>query len=190
MKEKDNIKKLFNNLEGNFDVDMPNTGHENRFFEKLKQQNNTVVDNSTSKKPNYWKPFLAVAASIVLCFSVFTVMQQQDNELNDLASISPELSQTQSFFTTAIAQEVASLEALRSPETEEMVNDAMKELKILENEYHTLKIDLNESGNDKRVIYAMITNFQNRIDVLKTVLEHIDEVKNFKLNQNENNNTI
>jgi hypothetical protein len=190
MKEKDNIRKLFNDLEGNFNIEAPNTGHENRFLEKLKQQNNTVVD-SLPKKNNYWKPFIALAASIVLCFSVFTVMQQQQNNgLNDLASVSPELSQTQSFFTTAIAQEISSLEAQRSPETEEMVNDAMKELKILENEYQTLKIDLNESGNDKRVIYAMIANFQNRIDVLQTVLKHIEEVKNFKLNQNENNNTI
>lgn len=186
---KDNINKLFNDLEGHFDIDMPNTGHENQFLEKLKQQNNTVV-HSSPKKVSYWKPFLAVAATIVLCFSVFTVTQKQDNELNDLASVSPELSQTQSFFTTAIAQEVASLEAKRSPETKEMVNDALKALKTLENEYLLLKIDLNESGNDKRVIYAMIANFQNRIDVLKTVIEHIEEVKNFKLNQNENNTTI
>jgi uncharacterized protein HemX len=190
MKEKDTIKKLFNSLEGNFDVDMPNTGHKNRFLEKLKQQNNTVV-NSISKRTNYWKPSLAVAASIALCFSVFTVMQQQQsNELNDLASVSPELSQTQSFFTTAIAQEITSLESERSPETEEMINDALKELKTLETEYQTLKIDLTESGNDKRVIYAMISNFQNRIHVLQTVLEHIEEVKNFKLHQNENNTTI
>ncbi|TXE19580.1 hypothetical protein ES692_02165 [Psychroserpens burtonensis] len=190
MTKKDNIKKLFYDLEGNFDVDMPNRGHERRFLEKLKQQNNTVV-KSAPKKNNYWKPFLAVAASVLLCFSVFTVMQQQqDNTLTDLASVSPELSQTQSFFTTAIAQEVASLEAQRSPETEEMVNDAMKALKVLENEYQSLQIDLNESGNDKRVIYAMIANFQNRIDILQTVLEHIEDVKNFKLNQNENNNTI
>ncbi|WP_047545944.1 hypothetical protein [Psychroserpens sp. Hel_I_66] len=188
MKEENNINKLFKNLEGNFDVDMPNAGHEYRFLEKLKQQNN--VANTYNKKTNYWKPFLAVAASIVLCFSVFALMQQQDNEFNDLASVSPELSQTQSFFTTAIAQEVASLEALRSPETEHMVNDAMKELKILELEYQTLKIDLNESGNDQRVIYAMIANFQNRINVLKTVLEHIEEVKNFKQKQDENNITI
>tara|TARA_B100000809_G_scaffold263853_1_gene318108 strand:+ start:589 stop:1161 length:573 start_codon:yes stop_codon:yes gene_type:complete len=190
MKEKDTIKKLFNTLEGNFDVDLPNTGHENRFLEKLKQQNN-IIEDSRSKKINYWKPLLAVAASIVLCFSIFSIMQQQQsNKLNDLASVSPELSQTQSFFRTAIAQEIASLEAERSPETEEMVNDALKELKTLEAEYQTLKIDLNQSGNDKRVIYAMIANFQNRIDVLQTVLEHIEEVKNFKLNQNENNITI
>ncbi|MEH6537465.1 MAG: hypothetical protein V7719_13790 [Psychroserpens sp.] len=182
---KNTIDNLFKTLEGDFDTEMPNLGHKNRFLEKLKQQNHPVV-NSQPKKTNYWKPFLAVAASIVLCFSVFTIMQQQEPELMDLASVSPELSQTQSFFTTAIEQELATLETERTPETEDMIYHAMRQLSVLEKEYETLKIDLNESGNDKRVIYAMITNFQNRIDVLKTVLEHIEEVKNFKLNQNEN----
>jgi len=186
---KNTIDELFNNLEGDFDNEMPNLGHENRFLDKLKQQDQSIV-RTESKKTNYWKPFLAIAASLVLCFTVFTVMQQQEPELMDLASVSPELSQTQSFFTTAIEQEIASLEAERSPETEGMIYGAMRELKTLEAKYETLKIDLTESGNDKRVIYAMITNFQNRIDVLQTVLEHIEEVKNYKNNQNENTTTI
>jgi hypothetical protein len=117
-------------------------------------------------------------------------MQQQDNELNDLASISPELSQTQSFFTTAIAQELATLEAQRSPETEAIIYDVERKLKVLEEDYKTLKVDLTESGNDKRVVYAMIANFQNRIDLLQTVLEHIEDTKKIKQNQNENNTTI
>lgn len=181
--KKDTITTLFSELEGKFDTELPNSSHENRFLEKLKQQNKAVV--ASPKRLGYWKPFLAVAASIILCFSIFTVMQQEP-ELLDLASVSPELSQTQSFFTTAIQQELASLEAQRSPETEDMINDAMKELKILEVEYQTLKIDLTESGSDKRVIYAMINNFQNRINVLQTVLEHIEDVKTYKLNQDEN----
>ncbi|WP_299336166.1 hypothetical protein [uncultured Psychroserpens sp.] len=186
---KDTINDMFDNLKGNFDTEMPKLGHQKRFLDKLQQQNDTIVDTHPNRF-NYWKPFLAVAASIILCFSIFTVVQQQEPELMDLASVSPELSQTQSFFTTAIEQELVALEAQRSPETEDMIYDALRELKVLEGEYQMLKIDLTESGNDKRVVYAMIANFQSRIDVLKTVLEHIEEVKNFKLNQNENTTTI
>ncbi|WP_204345919.1 hypothetical protein [Psychroserpens algicola] len=185
---KNTIDELFKNLEGTFDTEMPNLGHDNRFLAKLQQQD-TIVE-SPPKKTSYWKPFLAVAASIVICLSVFTVFEQQEPELMDLASISPELSQTQSFFTMAIEQELVALEAQRSPETEDMIQKAMNALKVLEDDYQALKIDLTESGNDKRVIYAMISNFQNRIDVLKNVIEHIEEVKNFKNNQNENTTTI
>lgn len=186
--KKDNLKNLFQELEGQFDIELPEEGHELRFLYKLKQQHNVTAHKP--KKVHFWKPLLAVAASIVLCFSIFTIVPQQEPKTMDLASVSPELERTQSFFTLAISEELKALEAERSPETEEMINDAMKELHILENKYEDLKVDLTESGNDKRVIYAMIANFQNRINVLKTVLDHIENVKNFKNNQNENTTTI
>ena len=186
--KKDDIDTIFEALENEFDVDMPNTGHQNRFLEKLNQQNNVIVDNA-SRKTNYWKPFLAVAASIVLCFSIFTVMQQQEPEIKDLASVSPELSRTQDFFTLAIQNELVTLETERSPETEELIDDALKQLKVLESDYAKLQIALTESGDDKRVVHAMISNFQNRIDVLNHVLENIEEIKTFKQNES-NHNTL
>jgi len=186
--EKDNIDTLFKNLENEFDVNTPNSGHQNRFLDKLKQQNNPIANNST-QKVSYWKPFLAVAASIVLCFSIFTVMQQQEPDIKDLANVSPELSRTQDFFTLAIQNELATLESERAPETEELIDDALKQLKVLENDYEKLKIDLTESGDDKRVIHAMISNFQNRINVLNHVLENIEEIKEFKSNAS-NQNTL
>ncbi|WP_456437599.1 hypothetical protein [Psychroserpens sp.] len=185
--EKDNIDNLFGKLENEFDIDMPNSGHQNRFLEKLKQQN--TIAYISPQKTSYWKPFMAVAASLVLCFSIFTFMQQQEPEIKDLASVSPELSRTQDFFTLAIQNELATLEAERSPETEELVNDALKQLQVLEANYEKLKKDLTESGDDKRVVYAMISNFQNRIEVLEHVLENIEEVKQFKKDE-PNHNTL
>ena len=125
-----------------------------------------------------WKPLIAVAATIVLCFSLITVFQQEP-EVKDLASVSPELSKTQDFFTSTIALELTKLNNERSPETEALINDALKQLDILEKDYNKLKIDLTESGNDKRVIYAMITNFQNRIEILQNVMQNIEEVKQY-----------
>lgn len=176
--KKDTIDSLFERLEHDFDVETPRFGHQDRFLNKLKQQNN--VTSIAPKSRSYWRPFLAVAASIIISFGVFTVMQQQEPELRDLASVSPELSKTQGFFTLAIQNELASLEAERTPETEELINDALKQLEQLETDYEKLKMDLTEAGDDKRVIFAMISNFQNRIDVLKNVLESIEEVKQLK----------
>ncbi|MGS2726370.1 hypothetical protein ACU8DI_07150 [Psychroserpens sp. BH13MA-6] len=184
----DPINDLFQKLENDFNGETPNEGHANRFLEKLQQQH--LVAEHQPRKVTFWKPLLAVAATIVICVAIFTSSNMQTQETMDLASVSPELSETQNFFLGAIELELASLEAQRSPETEAMIEDAMKELRILEKEYEALKIDLTESGNDKRVVYAMITNFQNRISVLQTVLDHIEEVKNFKYQQNENTTTI
>ena len=63
-------------------------------------------------------------------------------------------------------------------------------MKRLENEYESLITDLSESGNDQRVIYAMISNFQNRIEILQNTLQQIEIVKQLKNSKNENNNTI
>jgi hypothetical protein len=114
----------------------------------------------------------------------------QEAKLNDLASVSPELSKTQDFFTTAIAEELASIQSERTPETEALINDALSQLDILEKDYEKLKIDLTKSGNDKRVIYAMISNFQTRIDILQNVLTSIEHIKELKTKTNENKSTI
>jgi len=184
--EKDNLKSLFENLQNEFDVESPNVGHEQRFLAKLKGEDTKLVVLKNSKS-SFWKPFMAIAASLILGLSIFAIVQQRP-ETKDLASISPELSETQDFFTSAIALELASLNSERSPETETIVADALKRIDLLEKAYEKLKIDLNESGDDKRVIYAMISNFQSRIDLLQNVLKQIEEVK--KLNQNSNENKI
>lgn len=176
--KKDNLEQLFENLRDEFDVEVPNLGHQDRFLSKLNGNHTKVVDVST-KRLKLWKPLTAVAAILLVCFSLVTVLNAQP-EIKDLASVSPELSKTQDFFTSTIESELNRLNQERSPETKTLIDDAMKQLKILETDYEKLKKDLTESGDDKRVIYAMISNFQNRINVLQTVLEHIEEIKQLK----------
>ena len=186
--EKDTIDDLFDSLKGEFDLNKPKKGHELRFLDKLKT--NDVVSNESKKTSGFnWKPLLAIAASVVICLSVFMTLQNEP-EVFDLASVSPELSETQDFFTITIANELNKLNNERSPFTEQIINDALKQIQLLEKEYQNLKTDLTESGKDQRVIYAMISNFQNRIDILNTVLEQIENVKQFNSVSNENNNTI
>ncbi|MCB0446652.1 MAG: hypothetical protein KDD03_03910 [Gelidibacter sp.] len=176
--KKDNLEQLFESLKNEFDVEIPNLGHQDRFLSKLNDNHSKVAHVST-KHLKLWKPLTAVAAMLLVCFSLFTVINAQP-EIKDLASVSPELSKTQDFFTSTIESELNKLNQERSPETKALIDDAMKQMKILEDDYEKLKKDLTESGDDKRVIYAMISNFQNRINVLQTVLEHIEDIKKLK----------
>ncbi len=183
---KDNLNHLFETLRNDFDIEVPNTGHENRFLEKIKANNNVATVKS---KRNLWKPFIGIAASIALIVTLTFTFQQGD-DIKDLANVSPEMASTQSFFTSVIAEELSKVENERSPATDWLIKDAMVQMNDLEKEYEQLKIDLTESGNDKRVIHAMINNFWNRIDLLKTVLKSIEEVKTIKQRINETSNTI
>jgi len=177
----DNINQLFHQLEGEFDFNTPDLGHQQRFLDKLLNQNAEEISNKS--KSAIWKPLFAVAASLVICFGIFTSLDTKQ-DLDGLAGISPELSETQSFFTTAIENELIALKAKRSPKTEQLISDALEQLDLLEKDYEKLKLDLTESGNDKRVIYAMIANFQNRIDVLDNVMQDIENMKENELEQN------
>ncbi len=189
--KKDNLNTVFENLEGQFDLEVPNNGHQNRFLEKLNNQQGVVKLTETKSKSviSLWKPFIGIAASIALIISVFAGVQGELDS-KDLASISPEMAETQDFFTTAIATELEKLNSEESPEYQELIVDTMFQIKLLEENYEQLKIDLNDSGDDKRVIFAMISNFQDRIDLLQNVIEQIDNLKNDKNEQNENSSTI
>jgi hypothetical protein len=185
----DNLDTLFKNLSNEFDLAEPKSGHQQRFLDKLKNQDEKVVSLTKSKNTRFLKPLMGIAASIALIISVFMSLQNNDME-RDLASVSPEMATTQTFFTNAIADELLKIETEASPETQKLVEDAMKQMNILETNYTKLKQDLIDSGDDKRVIFAMITNFQNRIDLLQNVLQQIEEVKQLNNTRHENSITL
>lgn len=173
----DKMDEFFRNNQDDFDVEIPMEGHEDRFLEKLKAQKPDVKDKRKSRI--LYRSALAIAATFIIALGLFTVFQKEPQN-NDLANVSPELSKTQDFFTTAISFELNKLNNQRSPETEALVTDALKQMQQLEKQYEILKLDLKESGQDQRVIFAMISNFQNRIDVLESVLTTIEKMKYLK----------
>jgi hypothetical protein len=87
------------------------------------------------------------------------------------------MAQTQEFFNTAINTELERLSSFESEAAKVLINDAMLQMETLEQEYLKLQDDLVESGNDKRVIHAMINNFQNRIDLLQHVISTIEGIE-------------
>ena len=173
---KNTLENLFKNLENNFDIEIPEAGHEIRFLNKLNEKK--VIKITTSKR-NIWKPLIVVAASIVLILVLVISIPTQKTS-GDLATVSPKMAKTQDFFTLTINEELNKLNSEASPEVQNLINDALLQIKKLENDYNTLKIDLLESGDDNRVIYAMISNFQNRIDILQNTLNQIKNVKQLK----------
>ena len=88
---KNNLNTIFANLRADFDLEEPNAGHENRFLTKLSNQNREVI-TLAQPKSNFWKPFLSIAASVLLLVTVF-ISISKSNEPHDLASISPEMAE-------------------------------------------------------------------------------------------------
>ena len=177
---KDNLEHIFKNLENKFDTEEPTIGHFKRFEKKL---NSTKTRNSQNNSFKIW--MLPIAASILLFIGIWIGKSFSNNGL-ELASISPKMEETQSYFVTTIQQELESIENERNSHTEQLIKDAFIQLNKLETQYAVLTLELKESTEDKRIIYAMISNFQQRIELLQRLLAQIEDVKQLKKQQNEN----
>ena len=173
---KTNLENWFEEQRNCFDIAEPGDGHELRFLNKLKE---TQVEEKTVKKLDWWKPLASAAAIVLIVFAGYATLKPANNGA-ELAAVSPEMAKTQDFFTKAIEEELYNINEARTPETQELVEDALVQLEALEKDYQELTEDLATSGEDKRVIYAMIANFQSRIDLLNTVLEEIESIKKIK----------
>lgn len=188
--KKDNLDKLFEDLNPRLDIEQPNMGHDLRFLKKIEAQSqNNISQSQAATGWSVWKKAFAVAATVALVLT-FVLGAQQSTRTNDLASVSPEMAATQDFFTNAIQSELKNINLERTPETSVLIDKALLRLSELEQAYEKLKLDLDKSEQDQRVIYAMISNFQTRIDLLQNVLDNIKEVKQLNQSNNENSSII
>ncbi|WP_025739867.1 hypothetical protein [Aquimarina pacifica] len=182
----DKIEELFEGMKDQLDIHEPSDNHKIRFLKKLQEEESEKVV-SIQPKTTYWLKAISIAASISIIFGVsFLAITFDPNKEVELATVSIQMEETQSFFTSAIEVQLEEINKVSSPETTKIVTDAMTQLEKLESDYETLKKDLFKSGNDKRVISAMIRNFQKRANLLENVLQKINDINNFKTSRNEN----
>lgn len=174
--KKDSIETLFERLKNEFDVEEPTADHKTRFLAKLNGQNNA--------KKYYWRKPLSIAASIAVLIGVGLGISYHNMQMPATGDF-PEVENTQFYFTSLLQQEIEKVNALKSPETQHIIEDAMKQINDLEQDYKQLENDLLQNGNSKQILHAMITNFQTRINLLQDVLVQIDEIKNLKNKENE-----
>jgi hypothetical protein len=169
----DQFNAYFKNTD--FNVDVPRFGHLDRFEKRL---------NPTEKKKTFSYKWMSVAASIILLIGFWLGSTQSDQTLF-LADISPEMKETETFFVNTIKQELKTIEKFRNPTTERIIEDALNQLERLEDKYKELVTALNKSYNDRRVVFAMISNYQDRIEILQNVFKQIDQVNNLKETNND-----
>lgn len=169
----DKLHQFFS--ENEFDFQEPHSGHLERFERKLNQPE--------KKHRTSWK-WLSVAASIVLIFGFWLGSSHQKKQLT-LADVSPKMEEVQTYFVSTINQELKTLEKNRSLDTESIIENALDELEELEDEYKIFVKDLTKNGKQRKIISAMIKNYQRRLDILENTLKQIEQIKNPNLLNNE-----
>lgn len=168
-KENDNLNQLFNKFENQWDVQELNPDHQEVFMNKLNRKQ--------PKKKNYWFA-TAIAASIVLMLGISVFYKNEKPKEFKFAS--KETQRTDSIFNILIDNELVKLKEKSSPENEQIINDALNQMKLFDADYQKIIKELQKNGENKQIIYAMISNLQTRISFLQTVLKRIEENENLK----------
>ena len=171
--EHKNINDFFKGTT-NWDFENPESGHEKRFLEKLKV---------AKPKKRKWIP-LSLVASLFLSFCVLSYFYS--NFQQEEIQLSPQVQETQDYFSSVIQSELKNLKEQKNPMTIVLITDALNEMKKLETDYEKLKKEIAKNGENKQVVFAMITNMQTRISFLQQVMEQVEQLNNFNTYKNEN----
>jgi len=168
-KENDNLDGLFKKLENQWDVHEMSSDHQVDFLNKLNKKQ--------PQKKNYagW----AIAASIALLLGI-SVLYNINEKPKEFKFASQETKRTDSIFNILIENELIKLKEKSSPENEQIINDALKQMKVFDADYEKIIKEVQKNGENKQIIYAMISNLQTRISFLQTVLQRIEENENLK----------
>ncbi len=163
-------------------------GHELRFEERLKAEDATPKQNVFS-----WMRVAAVILAMVAVGSVafyltkdegagneITVINENDTteevaQSFTLGDISPDLKKIESYYTTGINVQLASLKV--NEENKELVDGYMQRLSELDAEYQLLNKELNEVGPNEATITALVENLQLRLELLFKLKNKLEELK-------------
>lgn len=173
--ENDDLGQLFEKFENQWDIHEMNPDHQIDFLNKL--------NNKPKKKKNYagW----AIAASIAVLLGISVFYNNITDKPKELKFASKETKRTDSIFSILIENELVKLKEKNSPENEQIINDALKQMKVFDADYEKIIKEVQKNGENKQIIYAMISNLQTRISFLQTVLQRIEENENLKNTSDE-----
>jgi uncharacterized protein YneF (UPF0154 family) len=176
---KDKLEQRIQELQGQFDLMEPEAGHFDRFRSRMEEAPN--------RKPSVRRlvATLAIAASLLLFGGVW-IGYFISSQGMELSQVSTEMAETESYFIATIERELQALEDQRDTDTEQIISDALSQMKRLEDHYDTLRIELQENPDNEQIIHAMIANFQSRITLLQDVLNQIEQHKELKNPNHEN----
>jgi hypothetical protein len=126
---------------------------------------------------------LSIAASLLLGFGI-VLFNYTNNQTKEVV-FSPQVQETHDYFSSVINTELATLKKQETPQSKALINDAMKEMELLEKDYQNLKEEIAKNGENKQIVFAMITNMQTRISFIKSVLEQVETINKFKTIEDE-----
>jgi len=153
-------------------------GHQDRFLQRMELKQKT-------KKRFSWFKYGTVAASIILLLNLFVFNKTeigQENEIN----YPTELSEAKFYFEGVMNKELSKIKSYKNKSNKFLIEDTLEELQKLKSEEEALLSQLSVQYN-RRIVKALIDNFQIKIELLENVSQQIEQINQLKNEYHENN---
>ena len=167
MFENDELESLLQQAAKTCDAAQPDDGHKVRFSERL----DAIHQVDTRYKRRVW--YRAAVVTVLLSISaVLSFQLMQSDPSNTTVGLPDEVKKEQFYLETIVETAMSKIEAERNENTQMIIDEAFVQLKLLEEEQKRLEQELKENY-DKRIVKALMDNFQFRIRLLENVMEQI-----------------
>jgi hypothetical protein len=157
-----------------FDSQEPSSGHMERFEQKLRNRHSRSL---FSRIPYVLKAavvLLLVALSSILIYEQARIYYQTQRVLS-LHDISEEFGEAEFYYTSLINNKYQQINGLNidDPKQKEIL---MIELEEMDKLFHSLQKDFQANPADERVINAMISHYQLKLEVMSQIIRQLEEV--------------
>ena len=150
--------------------------HEFRVLKKIESK-------QKSKKKSSWFKYGTIVASILMLLSLFIFNKEEVSEIEN--NYPAELVEAKFYFEGLIDKELSKIHSHKNEANKVLIEDTLIEIQKLKAEEKVLLDQLSIQYN-RRIIDALIDNFQIKIDLLKRVSQQIEEINQLNNEYHEN----
>jgi len=157
-----------------FDSQEPSAGHLERFEQKLHKQPSRFLFSRIPYALKAAVVLLLVALSSILIYEQARIYYTNQRVVSSQA-ISAEFGEAKFYYTTLINNKYQEINRLNidDPKHNEIL---MSELKEMDKLFHSLQKDFQSNPNDQRVINAMISHYQLKLEIMSQIIKQLEEV--------------
>lgn len=172
---KDKLKESVDNRREDFEI----------FDADFDQMWESIDGNLNKSRWTVWGLVSKVAAAILVLalvtwgFVSFKVSSSSEGVA--LHEISPELAETEYYYSQQVAEKLTIIKASNA----DVDKEVMDNLLALDSAYQDLKQDLKDNADNEEVVAAMITNYRLKLSILEQILKEIKQH-----DQNEQNSEV
>lgn len=164
-------KESFDDLE-------PNEGHFERFESRLNKQKTKTVEIKINV-------LIRVAAAVLILISgAIWIIINQTSKTVPYNGYTQEIQEVEYYYSTLVSEKMSQIKQYSNdPELKEkLIQEEFNELDSLNN---VLQKELKTTPGDERVINAIISHYQTKVEILNQILDDLQSIKHIKTEDHE-----